>query len=112
MKSLPALRRLRREAGLTQAELATLSGVSRALVSAIESGRHLPRVDAALAIARTLGISAELLFGAPVQAAVDALSGVPPSEGSALRVAFVGDQAVTAPPEHSDAGWQAVDRPR
>lgn len=109
MKSLPALRRLRREAGLTQAQLATLSGVSRALVSAIESGRHLPRVDAALAIARTLGVSAELLFGVPVQGAVDALSGVPPREGSPLRVAFVGDQAVTAPPEHSDAGWQAVD---
>ncbi|MDG2048866.1 MAG: helix-turn-helix domain-containing protein [Myxococcota bacterium] len=109
MKAGLTLSRLRREAGLTQAQLAEGAGVSRALVSAIEGGRHLPRVDAALAIARILGVSGEFLFGAPATGAVDALSGLPPEEGTALRVAFVGEQAVTAPPQHSDAGWQAVD---
>ncbi|MCH2186801.1 helix-turn-helix domain-containing protein [Myxococcota bacterium] len=103
------LSQLRREAGLTQAQLAERAGVSRALVSAIESGRHLPRVDAALAIARTLGVSGEFLFSPSESRAVDALTGRPPAEGQALRVAFVGGQPVTTPPLHSDAGWQAVD---
>ncbi len=100
---------LRREAGLTQAQLAERAGVSRSLVSAIESGRHLPRVDAALAIARSLGVSGEFLFDTSASRAIDVLTGVPPEKGEALRVAFVGDQAVTTPPRHSDAGWQAVD---
>lgn len=109
MDAGPHLNRIRRKAGLTQAQLAERAGVSRALVSAIESGRHLPRVDAALAIARTLGVSGEFLFSPSKTRAVDALTGLPPEEGQALRVAFVGGQPVTTPPLHSDAGWQAVD---
>jgi DNA-binding XRE family transcriptional regulator len=51
-----SLRELREAAGLTQAELAARAGVSRQLVGAVEVGRHLPRVDAALALAAALNV--------------------------------------------------------
>ena len=102
------LKKLRAQAEMTQADLAQKAGVSRALVSAIEAGRHLPRVDAALALARALGISSEFLFGTEAGPPVDALSGLPAADGTALRIAYVGDQPVTAPPQHGEMGWQAV----
>lgn len=55
------LQRLAR--GWTQARLAELAGISRAEVSAIESGRLVPSVATALAIARALGTTVEQLFG-------------------------------------------------
>ncbi len=103
------LRALRRGAGLTQAELAAAAKVSRALVSAVEAGRHLPRVDAALALARVLGVSAEELFAPAAIAAVDALSGEPAAAGAPLRLAFVGEQPVTTAARHDESGWQSVD---
>jgi molybdate-binding protein/transcriptional regulator with XRE-family HTH domain len=55
---------LRRQAeGWTQAELAARSGVSRAEVSAIETGRLLPSVAVALRLAAAFGESVEALFG-------------------------------------------------
>ncbi|MEZ4333086.1 MAG: helix-turn-helix domain-containing protein [Myxococcota bacterium] len=105
------LQHARTAAGLTQAELARRAGVSRALVSAVEAGRHLPRVDAALALARALGTTAAALFAAtePVDEPVDALSGERAAPGSAVRLAFVGERAVTTPVRHGDTGWDAVD---
>jgi DNA-binding XRE family transcriptional regulator len=49
--------------GWTQAELAERAGVSRAAVSALEVGRLVPSVAAALALARALGCTVEALFG-------------------------------------------------
>lgn len=103
------LRALRSQAGLTQARLAEASGVSRALISAIESGRHLPRVDAALALARVLGTSAEQLFTPSAEAPVDALTGRPPAPGTPVRLGFVGHQPVTIAAQHGDNGWQSID---
>lgn len=51
------------ELGWSQAKLAERAGVSRQLVSALESGRHEPSVSAALAIASALGMPVEQLFG-------------------------------------------------
>jgi putative transcriptional regulator len=47
---------------LTQAELATLAGITRRSVNAIESGRMVPSVSLALALARALGVSVDTLF--------------------------------------------------
>ena len=53
--------------GMSQVELAARAGVSRQLIGAAEAGRHLPRVDAALAsgaagvLAFTTGVSATLI---------------------------------------------------
>jgi molybdate-binding protein/transcriptional regulator with XRE-family HTH domain len=49
--------------GLSQAELAVQSGLSRPAVSAIEIGRLVPSVAAALALARVFGCLVEDLFG-------------------------------------------------
>ncbi len=56
---------LRSERGWSQAELAARAGVSRTAVSAIEIGRLVPSVAAALALAKVLSCSVEDLFGAP-----------------------------------------------
>lgn len=44
----------RQKAGLTQTELAKLSGVAQGKISEYESGSSLPRVDSALKIAKVL----------------------------------------------------------
>ncbi|MGH2718481.1 MAG: helix-turn-helix transcriptional regulator, partial [Actinomycetota bacterium] len=53
----------RRALGLTQTELAAASRLSRPLISAVETDRHVPSVKAALAIADVLGASVEEIFG-------------------------------------------------
>jgi molybdate-binding protein/transcriptional regulator with XRE-family HTH domain len=52
----------RRALGLSQAELARRSGISRSLVSAIEGRRVVPSVDAAIRLSKVLGRSVEELF--------------------------------------------------
>jgi DNA-binding XRE family transcriptional regulator/molybdate-binding protein len=91
----------RREAlGLSQAVLAERAGVSRQLVSAVESGRHEPGVGAAMSLARELGLSVEALFG-PDEVAVPAspVTGSVVSPGP-VRVGRVGDRhvVVAVPP--------------
>jgi DNA-binding XRE family transcriptional regulator len=102
------LRGLRVEAGLTQGELAARAGVSRQLVGAVEAGRHLPRVDAALALAAALGVDVRRLFGSS-QPALDVLSGLTPQDGSVVRLGWVGDRMVTAPARIGGDGWEAAD---
>lgn len=63
-----AVRRRRREAGWTQAELAARAGISRTAVTAIEANRLVPSVAAALALAEALGCTVEELFGRPTAA--------------------------------------------
>lgn len=102
------IRSLREAAGLTQGDLALRAGVSRQLVSAVETGRHLPRVDAALALAGALGADAADLFG-PEGDVVDVRSGSAPPEGSAVRSSRVGDRPVTAPARVGADGWDVAD---
>jgi putative transcriptional regulator len=56
------VRRRRALANLSQAELASELGVSRQTVNSIESGRYLPSLPLALAIARFFGTTVEEVF--------------------------------------------------
>ena len=105
------VRRLRRELGLSQSEVARAAGLSRQLVTSIETGRHVPGVGAALALAAALGASVEELFGVQT-AAWEPVFGVEPDDGTAVVAARVGDRNVFAPsPGTSSPGpfWSAAD---
>lgn len=102
------LRRLRRGQGLTQAQLASRAGVSRQLVSAVEAGRHLPRVDAGVALARAVGVSAEELLQ-PHATEVTGVVGPTPAEGTPVRLGRVGDRLVCAHPPVSGESWEPAD---
>jgi putative transcriptional regulator len=58
------VRELRTGRGLSQAELATAVGVSRQTVNAIETGRYLPSLPLAIALARFFGLTVEEVFHA------------------------------------------------
>jgi putative transcriptional regulator len=59
------LRKWRTDAGLTQAELAELAGVSRKTVNTVENGVFVPSTVLALEMARVLGCTVEQLFSLP-----------------------------------------------
>jgi putative transcriptional regulator len=56
------IREQRRQQGLSQAELAAALGVSRQTVISIESGRYLPSLPLAFAIARFFGLTVDKMF--------------------------------------------------
>jgi DNA-binding XRE family transcriptional regulator len=103
-----SLRQVRTGAGLTQGELAARSGVSRQLIGAVESGRHLPRVDAALAMATALGVDVADLFPTRSEA-VDVVTGSAPAVGTMVRFGRVGDTMVTRPLRSGRDGWGVAD---
>jgi putative molybdopterin biosynthesis protein len=60
-----SLRPFRKEAGLSQADLAARAAISRQAYSAIELGTSTPSTDVALRLAQALGTSVEALFSLP-----------------------------------------------
>lgn len=56
------MRERRAETGVSQAELAVAMGVSRQTINAIETGRYLPSLPLALALAGHFGTSVEEVF--------------------------------------------------
>ncbi len=66
--ALRPVARRRAACGWSQAELARRANIARTSVSAIEGGRLIPSVAAALALARVLECSVEELFGGGVDA--------------------------------------------
>ena len=56
------VRELRTAGGLSQAELAAELGVSRQTINSIETGRYLPSLPLALAIARSFATAVEEIF--------------------------------------------------
>lgn len=93
------LRLARQARGFSQQQLASMAGVSRQAVSAVESGHSDPSLRVALAIAQALGLSVEELFG-PGQPATPVLAtSVAPVTASSLRVilASVGERFVALP---------------
>ena len=56
------VRARRAEEGLSQAALGQAMGVSRQTINAIETGRYLPSLPLALALARYFGTSVEEMF--------------------------------------------------
>jgi putative molybdopterin biosynthesis protein len=61
----PSLLLFRKEAGLSQALIATRAAISRQAYSAIELGTSTPSTDVALRLAQALGTSVEALFAIP-----------------------------------------------
>jgi putative transcriptional regulator len=57
-----ALKVERAKRNLTQAQLASMAGITRRSVNAIETGRMVPSVLLALRIARALDVSVESIF--------------------------------------------------
>lgn len=102
------VRQLRQDLGLSQTELARRAGVSRQLIGALEAGRHLPRVDAALSLSAALGVDVAALFGTDHPPA-EVVSGQPPSEGALVRLGQVGDQTVFSGARVGTAGWDVAD---
>lgn len=56
------VRELRIERGLSQGELASELDVSRQTINSIETGRYVPSLPLALALARFFGVSVEEMF--------------------------------------------------
>ncbi len=61
----PRLRALRRERGITLADLAAATGVSESTLSRLESGRRRATLELLLPLARTYGVPLDDLVGAP-----------------------------------------------
>ena len=59
------LREARALRGLTQADLATMVGVSRKTINTVENGIFVPSTVLSLRLARALGTSVEALFQLP-----------------------------------------------
>lgn len=57
-----ALRQLRGEAGLTQAQLAEATGVSRKTINTVENGVFVPSSILALRLAQALRVPVERVF--------------------------------------------------
>lgn len=102
------LRAAREAAGLSQQDLASRAEVSRQLVGAVEAGRHLPRVDSALALASALGVTVDSLFGT-LSVPIDIASGRPTPDGALVRVGRVGDQSLTSPIRMGPDVWDEAD---
>jgi putative molybdopterin biosynthesis protein len=93
------LRLARQARGFSQQQLASMAGVSRQAVSAVESGHSDPSLRVALALAQALGLSVEEVFGpgepaTPVTATSLAPVGRP---GDRVSLAPVGDRFVALP---------------
>lgn len=82
----------RRALGLTQTDLATASRLTRPLISAVETDRHVPSVKAALAIAEVLGATVEEIFGSErAQEAQVPMLGTVPSGTTPVVAVRVGE---------------------
>ena len=106
-----SLRARRLECALTQTELAARAGVSRQLIAAVEAGRNMPAVGAALRLAQALATTVEELFADTPQDVVAALGGRL-RDGASLRIGRVADQLVAAElDDHGVAGaaWAKPD---
>jgi DNA-binding XRE family transcriptional regulator len=108
-----SLRAARERAGLTQSDLARAAGLSRAAVGAVETGRHVPNVQAALELARVLGTTVETLFAdADADATAVDVHGRAPREGRGVLACRVGERLVCVDAEdavHAGTGWPAAD---
>ena len=61
----PRLRALRKQRGLTLAELSATTGISESTLSRLESGRRRPNLELLLPLARSYGVPLDDLVGAP-----------------------------------------------
>jgi DNA-binding XRE family transcriptional regulator len=85
--------------------------VSRQAVGAIEAGRHRPGVDAAIALARAVGVPVETLFASQSDAPMSTLAFGDAADGDPVLAARVGEHVVCAPLFRALAadGWPRAD---
>jgi putative molybdopterin biosynthesis protein len=93
------LRLARQARGFSQLQLASMAGVSRQAVSGVESGFSDPSLRVALALARSLGMTVEELFGSfsPDPQAVARPVAPVGGEGARVTLAPMGDGLVALP---------------
>ena len=104
--SIQALRTAR---GCTQAQLSQRAGISRQLLRAVESGRHVPNVAAAIGLATALETTVEALFGQPTGSPKD-LAGDSVAVGTPVSCARVGENVVAIPnTQTSGDEWRLSD---
>jgi putative molybdopterin biosynthesis protein len=100
------LETFREKRGLSAAALATLAGVSRQTIYAIEAGTYVPNTVTSLQLARFLGVSVEDLFSlradSPRSEEVVQLPGI--EEGQPVRLCRVGERLVAT--SNSPLQWQ------
>ncbi|MBF6568946.1 MAG: helix-turn-helix domain-containing protein [Candidatus Binataceae bacterium] len=90
------LKRAREAHGLSQGELAARAEISRQALNAIEAGVYQPGVQAAIKIARELGLSVEQLFGPEEDQQVSAgwIGEAEPRAGSHVVLARIGGKLI------------------
>jgi molybdate-binding protein/transcriptional regulator with XRE-family HTH domain len=96
----------RTERGWSQQHLAGVAGLSRAAVSAIETGRVIPSAAAALSLANALGCSVERLFRIEPDGATTESASWSWAPGAETRywLVRVGSEVVRVPVEGTAAG--------
>lgn len=89
-----ALRRLRRECGLTLEQAAARSGLSHPFISRLEAGQRQPSLAALLSLAGVYGVAVGELFGAssPSEGGVIDPAAAPEREGNGLRFRVIDRQ--------------------
>lgn len=92
------IRAARERRGWTQGDLAARAGVTRQLVSAVESERHVPNVAAAVRLAKALSVTVEHLFddSDPTPVAHD-VGGSPLPDGTPVVTVRVGENLTATP---------------
>jgi len=110
------LAQLRRQRGLSAAQLASTVGVSRQTIYAIESGTYVPNTSVALKLARALGVAVEQLFRLEPEGRtqiytreVELLSQSPVQPGQALQLCNVNGRLIAAVAESSTWGLPLAD---
>ena len=100
------LRSARQVRGFSQQQVASMAGVSRQAVSAVESGISDPSLRVALALASALGVTVEELFGSDDAVAPVAAAPAAPLGGTGARVmlAPMADRYVAFPLRGATAG--------
>jgi putative molybdopterin biosynthesis protein len=95
---------IRRSRGISAAELARRTGVTRQTIYAIESGVYVPNTAVSLRLASTLAVTVEEIFRLPeVKAApeptlrAEILASSPPPAGTPLRLCEVGFATIAVP---------------
>lgn len=105
MSTVPSLAQHRQRRGWSQAQLAEQTAVSRAEISAIETGRVIPSVAVAIRLAAALNESVEGLFGGTPTPPANLLSWAPSnSQDPRVWRAVVNGKLLTYPVEATAAG--------
>lgn len=61
------IKELRKQKGLTQSELASLSGISKSVISSYENAVHQPPYDILIKMSKLFGVTSDYLIGNTVQ---------------------------------------------